>query len=187
MSLSDRFDRALLFVAERHREHRRKNSAVPYVAHLLSVAALVLYHGGGEDEAIAALLHDTVEDGKASLAEVSAHFGARVAAIVEGCSEPGGEPRPPWRERKAAYIQNLSRADASVCLVAAADKLDNIRAVLRDYDREGDRVWDRFRAGPQEQLWFYRTVRETLRGRVPGPLLAELDAALKSMERLAGR
>jgi (p)ppGpp synthase/HD superfamily hydrolase len=176
--LGDRFDDALVYAARLHRTQVRKSSGVPYVSHLLAVASLVLEEGGDEDEAIAALLHDAVEDqgGRPRLEEIRGHFGDRVAEIVEGCSDTDQQPKPPWRLRKEAFIARLGdpATSESVLRVAAADKLHNARSVLADRRSLGDAVWDRFNAERDEQLWYYRAVVEVLRTRLPSRLTDEL-------------
>jgi (p)ppGpp synthase/HD superfamily hydrolase len=176
--LGDRFDDALVYAARLHAEQLRKQTQVPYVSHLLAVCALVLEDGGDEDEAIAALLHDAVEDqgGAARLADIRDRYGDRVADIVDGCSDTDQSPKPPWRLRKEAYVAHLAdpATSGSVLRVAAADKLHNARSVLAERHVVGDIVWDRFNAGRDEQLWYYRAVVEVLRTRFPGRLTDEL-------------
>jgi (p)ppGpp synthase/HD superfamily hydrolase len=176
--LGDRFEDALTYAAHLHRSQTRKASGVPYVSHLLAVASLVIENGGDEDEAIAALLHDAVEDqgGRPRLEEIRGRYGDRIAAIVEGCSDTDQTPKPPWRLRKEAYLAHLAdpATSESVLRVTAADKLHNARSVLADRGALGDLVWDRFNAGRDEQLWYYRAVVEVLRTRFPGRLTDEL-------------
>ncbi len=138
--LGGRFRQALAYSDELHQAQRRKGSGAPYIAHLLGVAAIVLEHGGTEDEAIAALLHDAVEDqgGPPTLAAIQQRFGRRVAAIVAGCTDADTVPKPPWQERKEAYLAHLATADAGVCLVSAADKLYNLRTIVADYRAIGE-------------------------------------------------
>ena len=133
MTLSERFDEALAFASELHRTQLRKGSGAPYMSHLLGTASLVLDCQGSEDEAIAALLHDAVEDqgGAPVLDEIRRRFGDAVAAIVDGCSEPTAPPKPPWRRRKEAFLASLATASPSVVLVSCADKLHHVR--LRPY------------------------------------------------------
>lgn len=187
-TLSERFDDALLYASRLHRGQVRKGTAVPYLAHLLAVAALVLDHGGDEDEAIAALLHDAVEDqgGPPVLAEIERRFGPRAAAIVAGCTDADGTPRPPWRARKDACLAHLRTAPAPVILVSAADKLHNAQAILADYRRLGEPLWDRFSGGRRGVLWYYRALvaayRETGHA---GALVVELDRVVSRIERLA--
>jgi (p)ppGpp synthase/HD superfamily hydrolase len=155
--LTSRFDRALLYAHKAHRDQIRKGTTIPYVSHLLAVTSLVLEDGGDEDEAIAALLHDTAEDqgGRARLDDIHAKFGSRVASIVESCSDTLVHPRPPWRLRKELYLTHLRDADSSVLRVSAADKLHNLRCMLADWKRIGDKLWERFSAKKEEQLWYY--------------------------------
>src|SRR5262249_41201230 len=140
VSLSSRFREALVFAAELHRDQVRKGTTVPYVAHLLGVAGIVLEHGADEDEAIAALLHDAVEDqgGPPTREAIRRRFGERVAAIVDGCTDADKTPPPPWRARKEACVAHVRHASPSVLLVSAADKLHNSRAILNDYRLDGE-------------------------------------------------
>jgi len=149
--LGDRFTDALAYATGLHARQRRKGTDVPYIAHLLGVAAIVLEDGGDEDEAIAALLHDAVEDqgGQPTLAAIRARFGARVAEIVLGCTDADTVPKPPWRWRKEQYIAHVRHASASVRRVSLADKLHNARAILHDQRQIGDAVFARFAGGPQ--------------------------------------
>jgi len=141
--------RAFQFAAERHTGQTRKASTIPYIAHLMGVASLVLEYGGDEDMAIAALLHDVVEDcgGAPMLKEVRRRFGRRVATMVDGCTDSDDDPKPPWRERKESYIRHLWSADADTRLVSAADKLNNVRSILSDRREVGEAVWERFKVG----------------------------------------
>ncbi len=160
--LSNRFEQALVYAHKLHREQTRKGGNVPYISHLLSVAALVLENGGDEDEAIAALLHDAVEDqgGKATREVILNMFGKRVAEIVDGCTDADTIPKPPWRERKEQYIAKLRHASSSVRKVALADKLHNARSILGDLSRDGKATWDKFTGGKSGTLWYYRTLLE---------------------------
>ena len=187
MTLSPRFDEALVHASRLHAGQLRKGSAVPYVAHLLAVTAIVLEHGGGEDEAIAALLHDAVEDqgGPATRAEIRRRFGERVAAIVDGCTDAETVPKPPWRARKEAYVAHLAHASPAVRLVSAADKLHNARAILADYRRLGDGLWERFNGGREGTLWYYRALADAFRGVDSTPLIEELERTVRELERLA--
>jgi (p)ppGpp synthase/HD superfamily hydrolase len=189
--LTRRFDEAVVWANELHREQKRKGSTVPYVAHVLAVAAIVLEHGGGEDEAIAALLHDAAEDcgGRRTHEEIERRFGPRVAQIVDGCTDSYESRKPAWRPRKEAHVARLREADASVRLVAAADKLHNARSVLADLREEGERVWDRFAAPRHETLWYYRAAAGALSlqeadGRLR-VLLDELRRVVGDLERMA--
>jgi (p)ppGpp synthase/HD superfamily hydrolase len=185
MPNSTRLAEALSYAAALHAEQRRKLSGEPYVAHLLAVAAIVMEYGGDEDEAIAALLHDAVEDqgGTATREEIGRRFGQRVAQIVDGCTDTAESPKPPWRERKEAFIARLANAPASVRLVVAADKLHNTRSILREYRRLGESLWGHFRGGRDGTLWYFRAVVDTLRRIETTPLVEELEAAVGEMER----
>jgi (p)ppGpp synthase/HD superfamily hydrolase len=188
-TLSSRFEEALTFATRLHAGQCRKSTTIPYVAHLLGVASLVLEAGGDEDEAIAALLHDAVEDqgGEATLEEIRRRFGETVAAIVDGCSDTTTVPKPPWRARKEAYIAHLREASASECLVSAADKLHNARTILADYRVLGEVLWERFNGGKEGTLWYYRALVETFRAASPTPLVEELERVVAEIERLASR
>jgi (p)ppGpp synthase/HD superfamily hydrolase len=185
--LGERFDQAVAYASRLHRGQVRKQTTVPYVSHLLGVASLALEHGADEDEAIAALLHDAVEDqgGETTLAEIRKGFGDKVAEIVAACSDSIGEPKPPWRARKEAYVARLKTASRSARLVSAADKLHNARSILTDYRREGARVWNRFSAGRDGVLWYYRALVDALRPAGPSALVEELDRVVAELERLA--
>jgi (p)ppGpp synthase/HD superfamily hydrolase len=182
--LTDRFNDALTWAAKLHQSQTRKASQIPYVTHLLSVAALVLEHGGGEDEAIAALLHDAIEDqgGQPTRLKIAARFGPRVAAIVEGATETDLQPKPPWRERKEAHLAHLAGADRSVQLVVAADKLHNARSLLADHRRLGEAVWSHFRGGRSGTLWYFRQVLGTLK-LAPPELVAQIEETVNQLER----
>jgi GTP pyrophosphokinase len=185
--LSDRFERALVYATRLHAKQMRKGSRVPYVSHLLAVAGLVLEHGGSEDQAIAALLHDAVEDqgGQKTLAVIRRRFGPAVADIVLACSDTDVVPKPPWRPRKEAYLAHLRRSSAAVRLVSAADKVHNARSTVSDLRLHGARVWRRFHAGPDEQLWYYRSLVTIFRRLGPRPLGQELQRAVSEMQKLA--
>jgi (p)ppGpp synthase/HD superfamily hydrolase len=189
MPLTSRFDGALAWASELHRDQCRKGSAIPYVAHVLSVSAIVLEHGGDEDEAIAALLHDAAEDcgGWATQDEIRRRFGTRVADIVHGCTDSYETPKPAWKPRKEEHLERLTEADDSIRIVAAADKLHNARSVLTDLRRVGERVWKRFAAPRHETLWYYRAATDALSERPARgglhKLLEELDRAVTELER----
>jgi (p)ppGpp synthase/HD superfamily hydrolase len=184
--LSPRFDDALLYTADLHRNQVRKGSGVPYVAHLLAVSALVLEAGGDEDTAIAALLHDAVEDqgGPPTREAIRVRFGERVAAIVDGCSDTDETPKPPWQARKEAYIAHIAHAAPEVRLVSAADKLHNARTVLSDYRQQGDALWQVFKGGKAGTLWYYRAMVTALRAAGPNPLVDDLDRVVSELEQL---
>jgi (p)ppGpp synthase/HD superfamily hydrolase len=184
--LSSRFDRAFLFAAGKHALQTRKKTGVPYISHLMSVAALVLEAGGDEDQAIAALLHDVVEDcgGEPMLEEVRHRFGDRVARIVEGCTDAYTIPKPPWKQRKLDYIELLQGAGDDVRLVSAADKLHNVRTILSDYRVAGDSVFERFSGHRDGTLWYYRAVVDVLRNGNPNRLVDELERVVTELETL---
>jgi (p)ppGpp synthase/HD superfamily hydrolase len=185
--LGTRFNEAFLFAAEKHASQTRKKTDVPYISHLMSVASLVLEAGGGEDEGVAALLHDVVEDcgGHPVLEEIRQRFGDRVANIVEGCTDAYTIPKPPWKQRKLDYLEVLRRADEDVRLVSAADKLHNVRSILADYRREGDSVWERFSGRRDGTLWYYRAVLDVLRQGKANRLVDELERVVTELETLA--
>jgi (p)ppGpp synthase/HD superfamily hydrolase len=160
--LTLRFEQALVYANRLHCKQIRKGGNVPYVSHLLSVAALVLEDGGDEDEAIAALLHDAVEDqgGKATREVILNMFGLRVMEIVDGCTDADTIPKPPWQERKQQYIERLRYASASVRRVALADKLHNARSIVKDLSIFGEATWEKFTGGKEGTLWYYRTLLE---------------------------
>jgi (p)ppGpp synthase/HD superfamily hydrolase len=186
MMLSERFIDALTFATQLHAGQTRKGSEVPYIAHLLGVASTVLEHGANEDEAIAALLHDAIEDqgGAATREEIRRRFGDTVTEIVDGCTDSDTTPKPPWRQRKEAYIAHIPTASASVLLVSAADKLYNARSVLKDYRLIGDAVWERFQGGKNGSLWYYRAVVDAFRSTGSSPLFDELERVVSELERL---
>jgi len=189
--LTDRFDRALAYASHVHGGQTRKGTAVPYLAHLLAVAATVLEYGGAEDLAIAALLHDAAEDqgGEARLADIRGRFGVRVAMIVGDCSDSladtsAGDAKPDWRQRKEAYLAHLQEADADTLLVALADKVHNARSILRDLRKPevGVAVWERFGRPQEETLWYYRRLARTFQVRQPGQLADELTEIVDVLE-----
>jgi len=187
IELGPRFNEAFLFAAEKHGLQTRKKTGIPYISHLMSVAALVLEAGGGEEEAIAGLLHDVVEDcgGHAVLEEIRQRFGERVAHIVAGCTDAYTVPKPPWKARKLEYLDHLRSASEDIRLVSAADKLHNVRTILADYRKDGDSVWDRFSGRREGTLWYYRAVLEVLREGKPNPLVDELHRVVTELETLA--
>jgi|SRR5580700_2604622 (p)ppGpp synthase/HD superfamily hydrolase len=184
VKLGLRFQRAFLFAAKKHAGQTRKASTIPYIAHLMGVASLVLEFGGDEDMAIAALLHDVVEDcgGAPMLKEVRRKFGSRVAKIVDGCTDSDTDPKPPWRERKETYLRHLKTADAETRLVSAADKLNNVRSILSDYREVGELIWARFNGGREGTLWYYRALLQEFLRRNPNRLVREFELAVRKLE-----
>lgn len=188
MSLSPRFETALQYAAILHNGQYRKASQIPYIAHLMGVAALALEFGADEDEAIAALLHDAVEDagGQSRLEDLRVRFGERVAEIVWGCTDTELTPKPPWKERKSAYIATLAQASPSVRLVSCCDKLHNARSIVRDLKTQGTQAWDKFTGGKEGTLWYYGTLLAEFRRRdVPAALVDELAQVVAEMQQLA--
>jgi (p)ppGpp synthase/HD superfamily hydrolase len=191
-ALTDRFRAAVALAQEVHGAQRRSGTEIPYLAHLLVVTGLVLEDGGDEDQAIAALLDDSVEDGggRPMLERIAAAFGARVAAIVEGCSDTvDGHPVEPWIERKRRYLAHLPAVDDDAILrVALADKVHNARSIVRESRQEGHALWDRVEGRTAyEQLSYYRGLLEFFERRRPGPLTEDLRAAITELARLVAR
>src|SRR6202162_3947702 len=187
VTLGPRFEEGVLFAKRKHDGQTRKATAVPYIAHLLSVAGLVLEGGGDEDLAIAALLHDVVEDcgGAPMLKEVRRRFGSRVAKIVDGCTDSDIDPTPPWRGRKETYLRHLQSADAETRLVSAADKLNNARSILSDYREVGESIWARFNGGREGTIWYYRALVQEFKRSKPNRLMRELELLVQELEMRA--
>jgi len=189
LPLSTRFQEALCLACDLHARQARKGTQVPYVAHLLAVASIALEHGANEDEAIAALLHDAVEDqgGAQTAALIRERFGDTVANIVLACSDTDMVPKPPWRERKRAYIAHVRQAPASVRLISASDKLHNARSILADYRVHREALWQRFSGGREGTLWYYRELVEAFTSHGERPLVNELARIVAEIERLAAQ
>jgi (p)ppGpp synthase/HD superfamily hydrolase len=187
-TLTPRFDDAVRYAHEAHAEQLRKGSGAPYLSHLLAVASIVLDDGGTEDEAIAALLHDAAEDqgGRPRLEHIRGRFGDAVARIVEDCTDSWSEPKEPWLERKAAYIQQARKLPMSSLRVSAADKVHNAYAILRDLRNAGERVWERFNATPDDVLAYYESLVRAYREAGGGPLVDELDRIVRGIQREMG-
>lgn len=186
--LTQRFEEALVWAARLHGQQTRKGAGIPYLAHLLAVASLVLEHGATEDEAIAALLHDAIEDqgGAVTREQIRLRFGPTVEQIVVECSDAEAIPKPPWRERKEAYIARIAAASPSARLVSLADKLHNARAILADYRLIGDALWTRFTGGREGTLWYYRSLADVFQAAYPHPLADELARVVAEIEQLVG-
>ncbi|MGH8900351.1 MAG: HD domain-containing protein [Egibacteraceae bacterium] len=185
--LGPRFDEAFAYASALHRRQFRKGKHVPYLGHLMGVAALVLEDGGGEDDAIAALLHDAVEDqgGIPVLNEIRRRFGAPVAEIVEGCTDHDpAKDRPSWHVRKRRYVATLATADERVMRVCLADKLDNARDLLADYRQAGERVWCRFSAG-REYLSYLQALADMFSAHSKSPMADELHRTVSELDRMA--
>ena len=190
--MSPRFAEAFALAERLHKEQVRKKTQVPTISHLMAVTALVLENGGGEEEAIAALLHDAAEDcgGRPILEEIRRRFGDSVASIVEGCSDTLETPKPRWQPRKESYLEHLESAPAPTLLVSLADKVHNVRSLAFEYRRVGDRLWQRFTASREQTLWYYQSLLEIFRRRCPEqlePLVDELARALDDLEAQIGQ
>lgn len=186
--LSYRFEDALVYSTRLHADQTRKGSKTPYIAHLLGVTALVLENGGDEDEAIAALLHDAVEDqgGLETLDEIRMRFGERVAGIVKAVTDAYTIPKPPWRERKEQYIASIHAASPSAVCVSMADKVHNAQATLRDVRGQGEFAWERFNGGKEGTLWYYHQLLDAFKDHGRNDLLEELERLVEELDRLAG-
>lgn len=186
--LTARFEEALRYAAIVHAGQARKGGGAPYLSHLLGVASLALEYGADEDEAIAALLHDAVEDagGAGRLADIRGRFGGRVADLVWGCTDADTVPKAPWRERKEAYLARVPELPPGARLISAADKLHNTRAYLRAYRLGGEAIWARFAGGRAGTLWYLRAVTSALQRHGPHPLVEELDRAVTELELVVG-
>ncbi len=185
--LGPRFTAALAFASELHGSQVRKGTEIPYVSHLMTVAALVLENGGDEDQAIAAVLHDSVEDQGQflTLKRIRERFGVRVAEIVDACTDADEYPKPPWDERKQAYIASIKQKSPEAILVSLSDKVHNARSILLDYKYVGENLWGRFKGGREGTLWYYRELVNAFRGRGPSRLFDEFEATVAEIERLA--
>jgi (p)ppGpp synthase/HD superfamily hydrolase len=186
--LNTRLEEALIFAARLHAGQKRKGKDLPYISHLLAVAALVFEAGGDGDEVIAALLHDAVEDqgGLETLLEIRRRFGERVAMIVEGCSDSYSTPKPSWLERKASYLIHLRSAPPEVRRVSLADKLHNARTILSDLEEHGDATWSRFNGGRQGSLWYYQSLLEIFQESEAGYMLREFTRIVQEIQRISG-
>ena len=191
--LDGAFEDALRYALARHRTQSRKGTRIPYMSHLLQVCGRVLEAGGTQDQAIAALLHDAVEDApQADVASVKAEIGRRfgpdVLEMVLALTDAEGEPKPPWRERKQQYLARLRREPcAAALLVSLADKGHNAGAIVRDVRDGGEAVWDRFHARPHDLVWYYAELADSYPADVAPALLRELREAVAEMQALADR
>jgi len=183
---SPRVASALQLAMRLHQDQTRKGTDILYVTHLWAVASLVGQYGGDEDQVIAAMLHDVIEDQgkKISSEQIGQQFGPRVATIVDGGTETKAKGQIPWKQRKESYLAHLKTASSDIKLVAAADKLHNAMSIVNDLHEIGPLVWNRFNAGRDEQLWFYRALIEAL-GLVNHPLGNALHRTVEEMTRLA--
>ncbi|MEA5517072.1 HD domain-containing protein [Nodularia sp. UHCC 0506] len=183
--LTERFTAALTYATQLHAKQVRKGSGVPYIAHLLGAASIALEYGANEDEAIAALLHDAIEDqgGDATRAEIRRRFGENVTNIVDGCTDADTTPKPPWRQRKETYIAHIATASPSVLLVSAADKLYNAQSILKDYRVIGESLWQRFQGRKEGTIWYYRALVNAFIKAGNTPLVQELERVVTEIER----
>ena len=187
MRLSRQFEKALTYATRIHGGRLRKKTRIPFIAHILGVVAIAMEYGANETEAIGALLHDAVEDcgGAKRLRDIDRKFGKDVARIVQGCTDTDQTPKPPWLERKKAYVAHVGHAPMSTKLVSASDKLHNVRAILMDYREEGERLWSRFNGGKQGALWYYRALVKAFTGKRIESLVQELNRTLTQLELLS--
>ncbi len=187
-SLTSRFDDAFRYAHEVHNDQTRKGTTAPYVGHLMGVASIVLDDGGTEDEAIAGLLHDAAEDhgGRPRLEDIRARFGDQVARIVEDCTDSWENPKPPWLNRKSAYIEHARHLPPSSLRVSAADKVHNSYAILRDLRNQGEQVWERFNAKPDDVMSYYESLVRAFREAGGGRLVDELERIVRGIQREMG-
>jgi (p)ppGpp synthase/HD superfamily hydrolase len=188
MKLSRQFEKALVYATRAHRDQIRKKTGIPYIAHILGVTAIAMEYGANETEAIAALLHDAVEDcgGAKRLRDIEKKFGKAVAKIVDGCTDTYETPKPPWRERKEAYLAHLKNSNSATRLVSASDKLHNTRAILAELRRHGLEVFGRFSGKKDGTLWYYRALVTAFREHGDQTdLVDELDRVVTQIEKLS--
>jgi (p)ppGpp synthase/HD superfamily hydrolase len=181
---------AFQYAAELHADQARKGTSIPYISHLMAVAGTVMEHDGDEDQVIAALLHDAIEDhprNGQTREEIRERFGHRVLDMVEDCTDADTDPKPPWRERKERYLAHLPAASPEAKLISLADKVHNARAILNDFLQIGDEIWKRFKPSKDGTLWYYRSLADTFTREHPGPLAQELERVVSELERGAGR
>lgn len=186
MAYSRQFEKAFLLASRLHADQTRKGSDIPYINHLMGVAALVGEAGGTEEQVIAALLHDAVEDqgGAPVLKKIRRRFGDAVVAIVEACTDTDATPKPPWRQRKEAYIAHLAHAPEPALLVSAADKLYNCRTIITDVRAHGRRAFERFKAGREGVLWYYAALLDAFVRRGRTPIVDELERCVGELVRV---
>ena len=184
--LTERFQDALSYAFTLHAQQKRKGTGIPYISHLLGVTALVLEDGGNEDQAIAALLHDAVEDqgGLKTLEDIRQKYGHCVAEIVDGCTDAYAHPKPPWKQRKQAYLAHLPQASPDILRVSLADKLHNARSIYVDLQRDGTSTWKRFNGGREGTLWYYRSLLDIFHEHSTSPMVAELQRVIQAIEAL---
>jgi (p)ppGpp synthase/HD superfamily hydrolase len=186
MAFSSRFTEALIYATEIHSGQYRKSSGIPYISHLLAVCALVIENGGDEDQAIAALLHDTAEDqgGEATLEDIRTRFGDRVAGLVADLSDTFESPKPPWRARKEAYLTHLPTAHSDAWVISLADKFHNVSTIIAEHHSIETAIWSLFKSGREETVWYYRTLADLFTKLYPGYLSNELNRVVTELENL---
>ena len=186
--ITERFARALHLAIEAHDGQLRKGTSTPYISHPLAVASISLEHGADEDQAIAALLHDAIEDGGAAYGpKIKELFGERVSAIVQGCTD--GVPdengkKENWKQRKEKYLAHLATTHSDVLLVSGCDKLHNARAILSDLENIGTKVYDRFNASMEETLWYYSELSKIFSAR-NSPVALALSDTVEKIHKLS--
>ena len=187
MNLSSRYEAALVMATQLHASQKRKGTSIPYVSHLLAVSSLVLEHGGSEDQAIAALLHDAVEDhgGFPTLEKIRDNFGDAVADIVDHCTDAYEEPKPEWRLRKEEYVASIAGKPLDAALVSCADKLHNARSILSDLRSLGDELWGRFTGGKEGTLWYYQSLAAAFNDTLSNSLSEELKRTVNEIKDLS--
>ncbi len=187
MPYSERFDEALVFAHQLHRNQVRKGTTIPYITHLLAVASLVGEHGGDEDQVIAALLHDAIEDqgGERTARAIEQRFGTRVASMVRACSDSFETPKAPWRIRKETFLKRLPTVPEEALIIVLADKVHNARSIVANLEISGQAVWGLFRGARDGTLWYYRAASDILSRRMPSHLAAELGRLVVRMQELA--
>jgi (p)ppGpp synthase/HD superfamily hydrolase len=180
--LTTRFDDAFRYARQLHQSQMRKGTTIPYIAHLMTVSALVVEHGGDEDQAIGGLLHDAAEDqgGAQRLTDIRSKFGDAVAQIVADCTDSWTEPKPAWRPRKEAYLKELPNKPQASLLVSLADKTNNAEAILFDYRVLGDSLWGRFNGGADGTRWYYGALADCFTNVMPGRLSDRLSRAVEA-------
>jgi len=185
--LTNRFYDALAYASRIHRAQIRKGSGIPYISHLIGVAAIALENGASEDQAIAALLHDAIEDqgGLARLDDIRMRFGDQVAQIVADCTDSHTEPKPAWHPRKESYIASLAHKPPASLAVSLADKTHNAAAINADLHEAGSQVWSRFTGGKAGTLWYYRALADAFLSHAPGAGARRLEREVAQMEHLA--
>ena len=188
MAYTERFDEALTWASELHRDQTRNGKKdVPYITHLLGVASLVGTNGGDEDQVIAALLHDAIEDCVGDVPDIEEQieerFGARVLHIVDGCTDAYEHPKPPSMERKKNYLAHLRGLpdDSPIYLVSLAHKVRNVRAIVADLQKVGEQLWERFNVTRDESIWYYSSLADIFRKKQPGHLANELQSLVRAM------